>query len=290
VSGSKLVVTRHESEASTWLMARRNACPRLRTHVLGYLGFAESAPNPVGRCCVPRTSIRLFINLGQPMQVRHGPAPKGIVGRVTSFVSGIGDKLLVHEHRGRQQGIAVYLTPRGASALFGIPPGELTNVVVELSELLGTRADRLVSQLAEIPDWDARLALLDRVLERWMTHSATLSEPVLSAWLQLCESEGQVRIGEVAEQIGWSRKHLVVKFHKELGLSPKQVGRVLRFERAVHLLRRSCRPRLTDIAASCGFSDQAHFAREFRALAGCTATQYLSAQLPNGGGTGSACC
>jgi AraC-like DNA-binding protein len=57
---------------------------------------------------------------------------------------------------------------------------------------------------------------------------------------------------------------------------------VLRFERAVGLMRSG--RELADVAYSCGYYDQPHFNRDFRALAGTTPSDYLARALPEGSG------
>jgi AraC-like DNA-binding protein len=78
-----------------------------------------------------------------------------------------------------------------------------------------------------------------------------------------------VRIGALAETIGCSRKHLVAQFRAQVGLPPKSVARILRYERAEELLSRPGATPL-DVAMACGYSDQSHLSREFRELAGTT--------------------
>ena len=85
----------------------------------------------------------------------------------------------------------------------------------------------------------------------------------------------------LAAELGWSRRHLAARFRDEVGVSPKALARLLRFERALELLGTRT---LADIAYECGYYDQAHFNRDFRAFAGATPGELLARRLPDGGG------
>jgi AraC-like DNA-binding protein len=85
---------------------------------------------------------------------------------------------------------------------------------------------------------------------------------------------------------GWTGRHLTSRFRAEIGLTPKAAARVIRFDRARMLLVRNLTEttpgyRLADLAADCGYFDQAHLAREFRALAGCPPSQWLAEEFRN---------
>jgi len=101
----------------------------------------------------------------------------------------------------------------------------------------------------------------------------------------LAVSGGNLAIGELADAVGWSARHLAERLRVETGLSPKAVGRVMRFDRARHALAQrvgSGKPAaLADLAVSYGYCDQAHLAREFRDLAGCAPSVWLSEELRN---------
>ena len=103
------------------------------------------------------------------------------------------------------------------------------------------------------------------------------------AWRRLRSTSGGVPIRELAQQVGWSHRHLVGRFREQVGLAPKSVARVLRLQRSLVLLERSGES-LAGVALAAGFCDQAHMNREFRALAGCTPTEWLGARLPAGAG------
>jgi transcriptional regulator GlxA family with amidase domain len=105
------------------------------------------------------------------------------------------------------------------------------------------------------------------------------------AWRQLLKSGGTVRMSDLAAGTGWSTRHLASRFRTEIGLAPKTAARVIRFSRARNLLVRYAAAdgeyRLADLAAACGYFDQAHLAREFRLLAGCPPSQWLTEEFRN---------
>jgi AraC-like DNA-binding protein len=57
-------------------------------------------------------------------------------------------------------------------------------------------------------------------------------------------------------------------------MAPKPLARLVRFDRAVRLLRAGSAKSLTEVAQASGYFDQAHFIREFRAFSGGTPGEY----------------
>ncbi|MDP2774313.1 MAG: AraC family transcriptional regulator, partial [Nocardioides sp.] len=90
-------------------------------------------------------------------------------------------------------------------------------------------------------------------------------------------------VAEVADDVGFSRRHLRNLVVAETGLSPKEYQRVARFEASRdHVLAAARRGgTLAEVAAACGYADQAHLAREWRDLAGCPPTTWLREEFPD---------
>src|SRR5690606_32137193 len=103
---------------------------------------------------------------------------------------------------------------------------------------------------------------------------------VCEAFRLIEASGGRVTVAEVADRVGWSRRHLGERFRQEIGLSPKAAARVVRFHRARRLLATGGRG-LAEVAAVAGYADQAHLTREFKDLAGATPTAWLAEELPS---------
>jgi AraC-like DNA-binding protein len=105
--------------------------------------------------------------------------------------------------------------------------------------------------------------------------------PTAWAFERLRRTGGGDRIGVIAAELGWSRKHLAAKFHDEIGLAPKMVARMARFNFALLRARRHGGGGWAALADECGYADQAHLVRDFKAFAGETPTAW-QARLDQG--------
>jgi AraC-like DNA-binding protein len=183
--------------------------------------------------------------------------------------------------------------------LLGLPMHELTNRVVDLGDLLGAEGELLVEQLHDAPGWDERFELLDAVLEHRLDEARPGSPDVSWAWRRLIESGGRLPVSDLCGELGCSRKHMARRFNEQIGIAPKTLARVLRFERAVHMLGHSDGASWLDehdshgagagmswseIALECGYFDQAHMNRDFRQFAGASPSELAASRLPDGGG------
>jgi AraC-like DNA-binding protein len=203
----------------------------------------------------------------------------------TALAAGLHTSAAVIAHEGSGDTVSVELSPTGARSLLGTPASELVGTVVELEDLVGPAVRELVERVATAPDWQRRVAVLDDVLTRIAGRMDEADQPMARAWHQVVASGGTVRIGELAAETGYSRRHLTKRFTREYGITPKQAARVVRFERSWLQLRQRGRSQrsshgswtsLAELATACGYYDQAHLAREWNALAGCPPSAWLA--------------
>lgn len=259
--------------------ARHRPPGALRALVSRVHGY-RMAPGPAGsHQGVPSGHLTLILCQEGRLEMLANADPARPPGTFTAMVSGLHTGPARIATGAAQTGLQLDLTWRGARALLGVPAAELAGDSVDLAALLGHTVPALLDRLASAPTWAERFAVLDAELAGLAGRSADRRDPVrpevAHAWDRLVRTGGTVRITDVAADVGWSRRHLADRFHAETGLTPKGAARVIRFERACALLRRD-RPALADVACTAGYTDQAHLARDFRDLAGQTATSWLA--------------
>lgn len=256
--------------------------PPLRSSVEQYIGYRFEGFPPGAHRGLPGRHLTFIISLGDPVDIAAMPDPCHPPMRLGAFVAGLDEGPATILHEGNQYGIALELTPVGSRLLLGLPAGELSGLVVGLEDLFGRHAGPLVDQLAAAPTWAERFGALDRALLSAASRvsAAPARAEVVLAWDRLVATGGAVEVGALARELGWSRRHLGERFRSEIGLSPKTMARVVRFERSRRLLERPDHPRLADVAVRVGYYDQAHLNREWRLLAGCTPTTWMAEELP----------
>jgi AraC-like DNA-binding protein len=280
-----LRVVRHADDDTCWEMVSRPPHPRLAGYVLAYAGYVERTRLVMRRREVPFAGVPVIISFGPSIGVAGASASPGW-SQYRSFVAGLDDRFALTEYSGAQHGLQVNFTPLGAYRFFGVSMRAIANRILPLQDVLGAATDRTVSQLQEMPSWEERFSLLDRLIGSRIEASRAPSTGVAWAWRRIQAAGGNIDIGALTRELGCSRKHLIARFHEEIGLPPKLVARIQRFHRVRRLLDRRPDVSWVEIAYRCGYYDQAHFNRDFRQFAGCTPSELLRRRLPDGGGIG----
>jgi AraC-like DNA-binding protein len=273
---------------------RQRPAGPLRPYVAHYTGYRQRGVPPARHRGLPSPFLTLIFTLDEPLVILAHPDLRQPPGDFGTLLGGLHSAPALIAHDGAQSGIQVALRPLGARALLGLPAGELAEIDVPAEAVLGGVCTELRARAVAAPGWPERFALLDEILLRLMTQAGPpwlkprAAPEVGWAWRQLMASGGTLRITDLAAETGWSGRYLTSRFRTEIGLTPKAAARVIRFDRARRLLIRRAATdaaengyRLADLAAACGYFDQAHLAREFRSLAGCPPSQWLTEEFRN---------
>ncbi len=170
--------------------------------------------------------------------------------------------------------VGAQLRPGASELLFGASAEELSERHTPLEDLWGPEAGRTREQLLDIAGPERRIELLESVLARRLPVVRGL-HPAIAAALDRFEGTESVR--DLVKESGYSHRHFLSLFRRAVGLSPKIYGRVLRFRRALRQAASGSPEPWASIALDAGYSDQAHFNRDFLEFAGVTPSAYRKA-------------
>ncbi|MEV1332334.1 helix-turn-helix transcriptional regulator [Micromonospora costi] len=164
--------------------------------------------------------------------------------------------------------VGLRLPPGVGPAVFGVPADELRDSRVPLAALWG---DRAVADLVEQAAADAESVLPALAAGRLRAAGG----PDRVAARVAATAAAGAGVAAIAADVGLDPRALHRRCRRLFGYGPKTLARILRMRRALALARAGTP--LAEVAATCGYADQAHFSRDVRALAGVPPTAVLSA-------------
>lgn len=251
--------------------------PHLARFIDSWIGYREVSAVPLERIEHPSGRAVLIFEFGVPIEV--GSFNDSRTRFRTGFFAGIDEKPTPTRFVGEQAGIEVNLSPEGAFALSGGAIAELHGQVVETAEL--GMASNLGARLAAARSWDERFRLVAEELWGRMGGARLLSPLVRHAMALIDAEYGALRIDQLSQTLGVSRKYVHERFRAESGFAPKRYAALRRFARVKELLSLGEYASLASVANVAGYADQAHLNRDVRQFAGMTpSTLALEVQKP----------
>jgi len=229
---------------------------------------------------LPDGAIELIINLGDPQKLCAPDDPARYTAFSQSWISGERTEPIVIDETGYVHLVGVRFRAGGAWPFLGIPLREFTDQVVELEGILGPEMRALRDRLGEAVDDDGRFDLLESWLAQRARDRTQPTRAVSYALRAIQLGADAVRIGRMADEIGISHKHLLREFERCVGLTPKLLARLCSFQRVICSIGQKPAVDWSAIAVRCGYYDQAHLIREFRAFSGLTPMSYLTKRGP----------
>ena len=295
-----LQVFEHHSGFGQWRVAQRRADPRLRAFVHGFVVSEGNLPAAVREWHIPTLEVAVVLNFASPHRILDASDTKRATDYRSGWVVGLHSRHRLAEAAGARDFIVIRFTPIGAHLFLKMPMGLLADRTIELDEIDGRWARLFENRVKATRGWDARLDLLELLIAERITLARPPSFALIHSWQSLFEAPNRIDLALLSSEVGCSRRHLIAQFHTHFGMAPKTIARIRRFNLAVGVVDRFGRnavrdpagkPYLdlerdskraanidipwADLALHCGYYDQSHFIKEFRAFAGVTPVEFL---------------
>jgi AraC-like DNA-binding protein len=238
-----------------------------------YWTLEDDQPEVTGtpESILPDGCIELILNLGDHFNEHRLDGHQ--VSQPRFFLFGQLTRPLFIAPTGQVKIIGIRFHPGGAFPLLRVPMSELTDTLVELDSLDHHLGRELRSQLS--PDFSLRrniekvekclIARFERADQSWLPQLAN----------SIVISEGRQSMDQLALDAGVSGRQLQRRFLREVGIGPKMLSRILRFQ-AVFRAIQSGSAGWAEVAVECGYYDQAHLIRDCQEFAGKTPALLLA--------------
>lgn len=270
--------TRIETDLGTWIHTewRPGADHPLSWVVERIWDFEGRVASPRERV-FPHGALELIVQLDDRYHDVHG---ERLALTPAACVTGMQTgAMVIQAPPGPCRVLGVRFHPVGAWAVLEQPLSPLTDLTVDLLDVLGPAAGELAGRCADAKSGEERVGRATAWLRERLRRSATASRvnPAVRWMADRIAGARPVRIGALRERAGLSAARLSASFREQVGVTPKRYARIHRFRRALDLLHRR-RSGLSDIALCAGYYDHPHMDAEFRELAGLTPREFVAAR------------
>jgi AraC-like DNA-binding protein len=164
---------------------------------------------------------------------------------------------------GRKFGIR--LKPESLLQLFNVPVAALFNSFTDLDSFFGKDSNRLIDNVYGLPDIQDVIRVAETFLLAQFRNLNAQRTYLIEATRLIRQAKGNVSIEALSEHLCISKRQLERSFKDGYGTSPKMYQRIIRFRNAYESFQQtSTIPNWLDVSYNFGYSDQAHFIRDFK--------------------------
>ena len=275
-------VDAHDDGVNRWEMARLRTANGLADLVTSYSDYWEETGGFTTRRELPSIDPVLIVNLGDPIDIVDGNGERITIRAGEGFAGGVHLRHALARSTGTQAGVHVHMPLQTLGRLLRLPLSEMVDRTLPLNVAAGEWGRTLCARVAEAATPLDRAALLDRMLTERLADAA--ADPLVTYLSAALHRSAEEKVGDLAADLGFSRKHLSLRFRQATGVSPRVYRRLARFGRLTAQLQSGSRSEWAALALEAGYFDQPHMLRDFREFAGVTPRAFLARSLPNMGG------
>ena len=240
----------------------RRPQPPLSSFVECFWALESDVPSPQPERILPDGCVELILNFGAQFS-QHDDDEQRLQPR--SFVVGQMTGPILISPTGPVQLLGVRFHPGGTLPFLRVPLHEITDQVVDLGGL----SSKLERELLSVTSQWSLLSEKMNAVEAFLTNQVLSTKEKSSLTMpaaRIVETGGLVSVDQLASDAGISSRQLERRFLREVGLNPKLLGRIIRFQQVFRAVAQ-CNSAWASVAIECGYYDQAHLIRDFNQFA-----------------------
>jgi AraC-like DNA-binding protein len=246
---------------------------RFVEHFWYYKGFF---PDHSRERVLPDGAIEILIDLEGPAKKLYRDETSGkFIEYRQAWISGQHSRFLVIGTEQNSSMMGIRFRPGGAYPFLTFPVSELNDDVVPLELIWGAMIYDMLGQIMETTAVQEKFRIVEKALWALSKAALNIDETCRYAIARLRQSNPILSIRELSSEIGLSDRQLRRHFDQRVGLAPKALAQIFRFQHVVRRLNNEPRVHWAEIANDAGYFDQSHLVHDFQRLTGLNPSQYL---------------
>lgn len=238
---------------------------------------APAITKPEKQRIVPDGCMEMIFNYGD--RYRQYTDEEKFILQPLSFVFGQITKPLDIEASGVTGIFAIRFLPGGFIPFATVPISDMENLAVPLPELFGEAGQLLEETVIHASTNEERVNLVEAFLLSRVMKAETVNSIIKSCVEVMIQENGQLSVDELSDHVKINRRQLERKFASTIGLSPKQLSKIIRLQNTLKMLVNKQFTSLTAVAYEGDYYDQAHFIKDFKEFTGMSPKKFYADNL-----------
>lgn len=195
------------------------------------------------------------------------------------FVFGQITKPLYIEPTGETNIFSVRFQAEGFTPFTAFPIHDMENTAVPLETLFGEAGTILQHKILKAASVEEQIQIAEAFLLNALTDAKQLDKTIKDSVAMMLALKGQLSIDALSENLKVNRRMLERKFASVVGVSPKQLAKIVRLQTTLKMVAKNDFKNFTAIAHDNNYYDQAHFIKEFKEFTGVSPKEFYSENL-----------
>jgi len=238
---------------------------------------APATDEPERQRIVPDGCMEMIFHCGD--LYKQYISPNETIVQPRSFLFGQITTPLEIEPTGSTNIFAIRFHPEGFMPFATLPIKEMENKAVPLETLFGKAGLQLETDILQAANSSARIAVAENFLQQQLATPQAVDFIARQSVAAMWQVKGQLSVDDLSEQLNINRRQLERRFATVIGLSPKQLAKIVRLQAALKMLEQRQFTSLTELAYENGYYDQAHFIKDFKEFTGMSPKQFYADSL-----------
>ncbi len=228
-------------------------------------------PNNEKQKIIPDGCIEMTFNFKD--NIKRYVSETDFIFNPNAVVMGQRTKSYYIEPTGDVDSFAICFYPHGFANFVSSPLEDLVDIEVPIEELF-ENGEELKKNIIEAESTEERIKITEHFLLDKLNENSTIEHVVKTTVETLVSTNGSTSINAILKDSPSKRRHLERNFRKQIGISPKQLSKVIRLQTALKMMLDN-QENLTNIAYESDYFDQAHFIKDFKEFTGITPKDFL---------------
>ncbi|WP_394751361.1 DUF6597 domain-containing transcriptional factor [Spongiimicrobium salis] len=230
-------------------------------------------PNNQKQKIIPDGCVEMTFNFKD--KIKRYISEKDYIIHPNAMVMGQRTKSYFIEPVGDVDSFAICFYPYGFANFVATSLENLVDVETPIESLFGEiPAKELEQKIVQATSTQKRIEIIETFLLEKLNQHETIENLVKTTVDSLLTTNGSSSIHTILKDDLSKRRQLERNFKKQIGISPKQLGKVLRLQTALKMILHD-KESLTNIAYESEYFDQAHFIKDFKEFIGTTPKEFL---------------